>query len=46
MLALQRKGRKGDCAVARHFFCGFVFVFAFKFLFFSISDPEASVSQI
>jgi len=46
MLALQRKGAKGDCAAARHFFCAFVFVLVFDSLFFSISDPEASVSQI
>jgi hypothetical protein len=46
MLALQRKGPKGDCAVARHFLCAFMFVLVFNFLLFSISDPEASVSHI
>ena len=46
MLALQRNRPKGDCAVARHFLCAFVFVFVFNFLLFSISVPEASVSHI
>jgi len=36
MLAPQRKGAKGDCAVARNFFCAFVFVLVFNSLFFSI----------
>jgi hypothetical protein len=40
MLALQRKGPKGDCAAARHFICAFEFVLVFNSLFFSISDPR------
>jgi len=46
ILAPQRKGPKGDCAVARYFICAFGFVLVFNSLLFSISDPEASVSQI
>ena len=46
MPAPQRKGLKGDCAVARHFFCAFGFVLVFNSFFFCISDPEASVSQL
>jgi hypothetical protein len=40
MLAPQRKGPKGDCAIARHFSCAFAFVLVFNFLFFSISGPR------
>jgi hypothetical protein len=46
ILTPQRKRPKGDCAVARYFFCAFVFVLVFNFFFFSISDPEVSVSYV
>jgi hypothetical protein len=42
---VQQKGPKGDCAVARSFFC--VFVFVFDFLFISIFAGSAtSVSYV